>query len=334
MLSKILLKTLDYIKNKISIIEVIYGKKNPYISAEFALKKNTLREKDHFPIFKDISEYIIKNEIKVEDFIKDLDYISKETITRVLKRAYYLYTHNVLEMKKIFSLEEIIETREVNECLKILKKKLKLPINKYEASIFYYKCGLKYVPQNVLNFSKNKDFIDGGAYVGDSSLIFENFSQPRKIYAFEPEKSNYNLLLKTIKINDLKKIIPINKGLGEKEENLKIKSSGIRSQISEEGDQEVNITTIDKFVFKNNLSIGLIKLDVEGFELEILKGAEKTIKKFKPILLIAIYHNGKQFFETIKNIQIITSGYKFIIRKLDPTTPFVDTELIAWYENC
>lgn len=54
--------------------------------------------------------------------------------------------------------------------------------------------------------------------------------------------------------------------------------------------------TLDGLVKKGNYQkIGLIKMDVEGYEMNILLGSENTIKNDKPILLISIYHSGNQF---------------------------------------
>ena len=84
-------------------------------------------------------------------------------------------------------------------------------------------------------------------------------------------------------------------------------------------------TTIDKFVEENNIEkIDYIKMDVEGAERNILEGAIKTIKKFKPSLAIAIYHGGKLFMEDFYNIPIfiknvINEDYEYYIRTFHPT---------------
>ena len=85
-----------------------------------------------------------------------------------------------------------------------------------------------------------------------------------------------------------------------------------------------NAITIDKFVEENNIEkIDYIKMDVEGAEKNILEGAIKTIKKFKPSLAIAIYHGGKLFMEDFYNIPIfiknvINKDYEYYIRTFHP----------------
>ncbi len=116
-------------------------------------------------------------------------------------------------------------------------------------------------------------------------------------------------MLKTIEINNLKRVISINKAVSDDIGILNLSKSGSVSHISTHGEQKIKATTIDYFVSKNNLSVGLIKMDVEGFELNALKGAVNTIKKFKPILLISIYHNQKQFFNTLGYIKSVNPHY-------------------------
>lgn len=177
---------------------------------------------------------------------------------------------------------------------------------------------------------KNRDFIDGGAYNGDSALMFERDFKPNKIYSFEPSKSAFESLLTNIKSNNLKEVIPINEGLGEKETTINFFSCGPSSTFSNNGNEITRVTTIDRFVEENKLDIGLIKFDIEGYALNALKGAIKTLKKFKPILLISIYHNAQEFFYIKDFINQLDQGYIIIIRKLGAHKIFTDTTLIAW----
>ena len=57
------------------------------------------------------------------------------------------------------------------------------------------------------------------------------------------------------------------------------------------------LTTVDEFVRQNDVDLTLLKLDVEGAELSVLRGALGSIKGLKPILLISIYHTPEDFFE-------------------------------------
>ena len=317
-------------KGFFKILKLIDKRENTsilYNKDEFRLRNYFL-----YIFSKDIFEYLLKNNINVDKFIENLDDISQNTVKLILNRVKYIYTHNFLDKKKLTSYEESLEGQKVAKFISIMKKQFKLNLQIYDSSVFYYSSGLKFLSLKEIEFLINKDFIDGGAFIGDSSLIYEKFYHPKKIYAFEPEIQNYNLIFKTIEENNLKKIIPVHKGLGKKEEILNISFHGPSSFIDNQVQQKASIITLDKFVFENNLNVGFIKLDIEGLELEALRSAKQTIKTFKPILSIAIYHNGREFFETMYEIRSICSDYKFIIRKLNPFSPFFETFLIAWYD--
>ena len=62
-----------------------------------------------------------------------------------------------------------------------------------------------------------------------------------------------------------------------------------------------------------NQNIGLIKVDLEGAEQRFLKGAEKTIKAQKPLLLISIYHTPSDFFDIKPLIESWNLGYEFTV---------------------
>ncbi|MHA1791166.1 MAG: FkbM family methyltransferase [Promethearchaeota archaeon] len=99
-----------------------------------------------------------------------------------------------------------------------------------------------------------------------------------------------------------------------------------------DGDYSVSIVSIDDFVKSKNLDVGLIELDVEGEALSVIKGSKETIVKFKPILLIAVYHSGEEFFEIKDFVKNLVEGYKFTIRKLSGRA-FADTTLIAYFNK-
>jgi len=275
------------------------------------------------------TEYLKENQANIEAFINDLDSESKNEVKTVLKNIEFINTHTLIETVQEFisKKDKLIEQLNSSESI---RSKYKLPIEIHEEAIFKYKHGLKFIPQNIIETLKNKDFLDCGAYMGDSALIFEREYNPSKIYAFEPVQDNYRCLLETIKLNNLEKIIPIDKGLGEKSCTFNFYPLGFCSYISEDGKAKMEVISIDEFVNETNPSVGLIKMDVEGFELEALKGAKNTIRNFKPVLLISIYHNPKEFFETKQYIQDLVPSYKFKIKHLADIRPVGETHLIAW----
>ena len=81
--------------------------------------------------------------------------------------------------------------------------------------------------------------------------------------------------------------------------------------------------------YKGN-SLGLIKSDTEGYESKIIDGAANLIKKYKPVLVIAIYYTPEDFFEMKDKIAKLNPDYKFMIRRSEFIIPTADFILIAY----
>jgi len=73
------------------------------------------------------------------------------------------------------------------------------------------------------------------------------------------------------------------------------------------GSYDVQVKRMDDLDVINSMKIDMIKIDVEGFEVEVLKGAEETIKRNKPVLLIECH--GLKIFKEVSNI-MSRIGYK------------------------
>ena len=124
-----------------------------------------------------------------------------------------------------------------------------------------------------------------------------------KIICFEPSKINLDILSKHLYLNKkiLKnKIILENCVVGESVSNkvqfyedLK-QSSGMNSIVKNKKNlikTYKNQITLDQYCDENKISPDLIKIDVEGSELNVLKGAMNTILKNKPIIILSVHPN-------------------------------------------
>jgi FkbM family methyltransferase len=141
-------------------------------------------------------------------------------------------------------------------------------------------------------------FIDVGCNTGLYSVIAAALGGGRiKAYAIEPQKDCYDILKKTIKANRWADRLEVYQlGLAEKSGELTLHISGTGSTFLNDFNdnaslpQEViRVQSLDRFIEENNIDyVDFIKIDVEGFELPVLKGAETTINKFKPVLFVEI----------------------------------------------
>lgn len=136
---------------------------------------------------------------------------------------------------------------------------------------------------------------------------------------------------KVIEVNKKYNIIPVCLALGDENKTIEIVNSQSNSYLSFNGKNKIDVdmVTLDKFVEDNNIEVGLIKTDLEGFEQPFLRGAINTIKKQKPTLIISIYHSYEDFFEIKPMIESWNLGYKFSIKKGSEFHEIVGTLLIA-----
>lgn len=210
--------------------------------------------------------------------------------------------------------------------------KYKLPINHFERCVFLYKHGIELVKGKVA--LKNKDFIDAGAFIGDSALVLSEYTDKR-IYSFEANPENIDLLQKTIELNGLTNVAVIQKALYSSETELEFNINSSASSLNRLSGVTYNETikvptvTLDKFVAENNLNVGLIKVDLEGAEQEFLKGAEQTIRNQKPVLLLSIYHKPSDFFELKPMLESWVPEYEFSVFNPVDISVLLETMIVA-----
>lgn len=155
--------------------------------------------------------------------------------------------------------------------------------------------------------------IDGGAFDGDSALSFVRYLRGEtKVYSFEPAQQNYRQMVEKFMQFRLEKICrPVPKGLWSCETELKFdKAVGIEAKIDPRGEISIPVIDIDTFVNREKLHIDLIKLDIEGSELEALAGAQQTILQDKPRLQVCVYHHPDHVWQVPLLIKQMNPKYK------------------------
>ena len=199
--------------------------------------------------------------------------------------------------------------------------------------------GMYDLPVEVLQQVNGKAIIDGGAYIGDTIHLFRRLFGQSHIYSFEPVKKTFETLSKIFEQDTANgAVTPINKGLGSKSGSLSINrypqsNDALASMVVDYQKEHelVEVTTIDEEVKARNLEVGLIKLNVEGFETEAIKGALQTIREQKPLLVISVGMLPQEFYELKPFIESLNLGYKFALRRsgfgISPLTNFA---LIAY----
>lgn len=151
------------------------------------------------------------------------------------------------------------------------------------------------------NSSNNPIIIDCGANIGISCLFFSKFFPNATIYAFEPNPAAYELLVYNVRQNNLKNIHTFNKALSNSAGKVKIYNSNTvygsltTSVLSERGgDNYMEVDSISLSDFLINEQVDLIKMDVEGAEIEILGDLFKNGLIQKSTNYIIEYHLNLQ----------------------------------------
>lgn len=174
----------------------------------------------------------------------------------------------------------------------------------------------QYFDEAIMKVSENEIFVDGGCYDGSTSRLFAEWcgGNYRKIYAFEPDIENYERCKALGK--QFRDIELINKGLWSKASVLRFAGDGSQgSRLVGEGAAgtvEVPVAAVDETTAGDMVTF--IKLDVEGAELEALKGAQNTIRQYHPKLAVSIYHKKEDIWEIPEYILSLSVDYQFYIR--------------------
>jgi FkbM family methyltransferase len=167
-----------------------------------------------------------------------------------------------------------------------------------------------------------KTFLDVGALYGIFSLVFTG--RPNTIaYALEPNPISMSVLKQNMALNSAHKIMPLQIAAGNKAGRLDFIDDGMHliatadkpdSDPSNARIVSIKVITLDSLCESESIKPDLIKIDVEGFEYQVLKGCEQVLARSKPILVIEIHPNllsthdvsAAQIMELL-----LDNGYKF-----------------------
>jgi len=170
---------------------------------------------------------------------------------------------------------------------------------------------------------KGNIVVDLGANIGYYSLLAARIvGMEGKVYAFEPEPRNHGLLLKNIELNKYSNIIPVQKAVSNKSGATKlfISTSGGHSihELSDGRDfVEVETVTLDEFLKEEGHHVDVIKIDVEGAEIDAIEGMKQVIKENRNLKMFvefwpyAIRKAGKspeEFFSKLLNHGFVIYG--------------------------
>nr|WP_294861464.1 FkbM family methyltransferase [uncultured Fluviicola sp.] len=171
-----------------------------------------------------------------------------------------------------------------------------LDLSDYQEWLVYFYCKSD-SSDHLLNYLKqSKTIFDIGANIGQTALNMFKTQQSKRlnptIYAFEPYPKTFHKLKTNIDLNKNNHIRAFNIGLSNEKGILHMtqhspsNSGGFRMTQESTNTISVPVISLDEFVYENHINhIDFIKIDVEGFEIQVIEGARKILETFKPILI-------------------------------------------------
>jgi FkbM family methyltransferase len=269
---------LNYFKNSVSNVKIL------------GFSDNHFKEKRHLGL----KFFPLKELKKIKDKVVMIATINEEFIKQIREQ---LLTYG-------FKAEQILDYGYLTGDKRVLKY-----VDNFNA---------QYFDKGIVHPRADEIFIDCGASIGDSIEKFIKFSNGKfeKIVAFEPGEIRF----KQLKHNTMlykNKIQYINAGSHSCKKTFFCEyyvENGLKF-CEKETELKVKTDSIDN-VLKGKKAT-FIKMDIEGAELEALKGAKNTIIKYKPTLAISVYHKLSDLVDIPAYISELVPGYKFYLRCYD-----------------
>lgn len=269
---------------------------------------NVGKKQYHKEIFKCLRNLGFKNVLLSTDIYEyHLLHVPKE----LTEKGFSYYLDNKEKITRCFNLFSDDLSREIfTRCIQTHMQRVPIHIPNCPPEEQYF-------PKDI-NLNKGYSrFINCGAYNGDTIMKLNKlFGRVDAIACFEPDLENFELLTNYLsaKNNELaESIIVFPCGVLNKVTQLRFAGENkINSMISDKGESIIQCVSLDDVIpgFKPTF----ITMDVEGVELEALKGAERLIKESRPDLAMSVYHTPNHIWDIPLYINSLNLGYKFYLR--------------------
>jgi len=250
--------------------------------------------------------------------------------------------------KTLFYLSERLKDTDI-ERIEIQEGLLVFTTKKDNIKLVFNGVDRRCVPFDILNFDyyEQEDeevlfslleddavILDVGANIGWYSLLFSKRLPRSRIYAFEPIQDTYKYLITNLTLNNARNVFPFNIGLSEKEGSSTyfyfpggsvLASEKNLIQCPKAQETVCKVDALDKFISSQKIDkIDLIKCDVEGAELFVVKGGINSIKEFLPIIFIELFERWAIQFNYHPNdvIKMLNElGYECFLANQDKLEP-------------
>ena len=176
----------------------------------------------------------------------------------------------------------------------------------------------QYFVKDIISIDDGEVFVDVGGYIGDTVQVFLDMAKKagarfKKIVVFEPDEANCRLIRKYF--GKRKDVVLVEKGLSDREKTLFFAGTGPFVKVVDDPEESTfNVPVIDLDSVPEGQDATWIKMDIEGSEMDALKGAEKLIRRSHPKLTISIYHSDEDMLRIAEYIHELVPEYKLYVR--------------------
>ena len=148
--------------------------------------------------------------------------------------------------------------------------------------------------------------VDVGANLGIHTLALSDCVLRGTVFSFEPRLSVYEKLIDNLKENGIMNVVASDKALGDSvgESHLHVDENDFnigKARMGDQGNQVVDVTTLDDALKNSPSMVSLIKIDTEGYELQVLRGAACVLADHRPVLVCEFSPSAYSFCQ-LKNL--------------------------------
>ena len=214
------------------------------------------------------------------------------------------------EIRRVFA--ALADERSRAVFLELLEASLTAPFDKLSA----WETGPQYfIPEVLQRLPERVCMVDCGAYDGDTlrdALTCLGAERIGEYHAFEPDRENFARLqafVAGLPVDVRARVACYQAAVGEKEGFVSMAAEGEAAHVSEDAAGGIPCMTLDSVLAGRHCDF--LKMDIEGYEKEALRGASTVLAKRESILAISAYHRPDDFFAIPLCIENLRSGYGF-----------------------
>jgi FkbM family methyltransferase len=170
---------------------------------------------------------------------------------------------------------------------------------------------------DIILSSTTETFVDCGSFDGDTIREFiKRHSKFNSIVAIEPDQINFRIFQSFtagLPVEQATRISAFNNAVGAQRGTVQFNETGSAASAIGTGSYSVECITLDELLEGKRPSY--IKMDIEGAELDALKGTQKTIQTHEPVLAICLYHKQEHLWEIPLLLHSFFDQYSFFLRR-------------------